>query len=398
MMSWLCCALSRTVLRLPGTCLVLFLLLVQITATRAGEQDALPVFSWDKVPVYLHFGKTTGPLTEEELKFVAKASSIVCFEKAHAMNRLGSTEAGTAHDARRLKAINPDIKVLFYWNTFLNYPLYDACDEVAKHPDWLFRDRDGELIYKTGRLEQYNLLNPQFRQWWASSAGKAVTEYGCDGIFMDATNQAKRPLWMQRGWGVGNEHLLTAAVIDMMQRAKKEMGHDSILLYNGLRSSDAGGTTTGDEYLPYADGTNVEHFTAFRSRTKESIARDIEAIRSASKSGKLVTVKGWPDPDFTWLNAAKMKRPAEQLAAEATEKMTFSLACYLIAAEENCYFCYSWGYREQHGSLIDYPQFSRPLGEPKGEAVRSGWKFTRSFEHVDVSLDLSARTAEIRWD
>lgn len=397
-MPLLCRTLSRTILRLSRTCLVISLLLAQVAATRADEHDALPVFSWDEVPVYLHFGKTSGPLTDGELKLVAKLSNLVCFEKAHAMNRLGSTEAGTAHDASRLKAINPNIKVLFYWNTFLNYALYDACDEVAKHPDWLFRDQDGELIYKTGRLEQYNLLNPQFRQWWASIAGKAVTKYGCDGIFMDATNQAKRPLWMKRGWGVGNEHLLTAAVIDMMQRAKKQMGHNSILLYNGLRSSDAGGTTAGDEYLPYADGTNVEHFTAFRSRSKESIASDIEAIRNAGKSGKLVTVKGWPDPDFTWLNADKMRLPPKQLTAEATEKMTFSLACYLIAAEENCYFCYSWGYREQHGSLIDYPQFKRPLGKPIGDAVRSGWKYTRSFEHVDVSLDLSTRTADIRWD
>ncbi len=378
-------------------CLVVSLLLALGTVVRADDQSGWPTFSWETVPVYIHFGKSSGPLTDNELKFVASTANFVCLEKGHGMSQLGSTEKGTARDAMRLKKLNPDMKVLFYWNTFLNYELYDACDEMEAHPDWLFRDRAGDLIYKTRRLEQYNLLNPEFRRWWASIAGKAVKQYGCDGIFMDAVNQAKRPLWMQRGWGPGNEPLLTDAVIDMMQRAKQEMGEGSILLYNGLRSSDTDETTTGGEYLPYADGTNVEHFTAFRSRSKESIARDIESISKAGLSGKLVVVKGWPNPDFTWLNAAKMKLPAETLAEEATEQMTFSLACYLVAAEQNCYFCYSWGYREQHGSLIDYPQFKRPLGNPTGHARRTDWTYTRSFQHAEVTVDLSNRIANILW-
>ena len=82
------------------------------------------------------------------------------------------------------------MKVLFYWNAFLNYPLYDACQTIAKHPQWIFRDKKGEPIYKVGTLEQYNLPNPEFQRWWATIARKGVTEYGCDGIFMDAVNQA----------------------------------------------------------------------------------------------------------------------------------------------------------------------------------------------------------------
>jgi len=383
--------------RLPRTPLAFVLLWTACTVTQAGERDGWPPFSWDTVPVYIHFGKDAKPLTDDELKLVARTSNFVCLEKAHATGRFRSTERGIAHDARRLKELNPNIKVLFYWNTFLNYPCYDACDEIEEHPKWLFRDKDGELIYKTGRLEQYNLLDRDFRRWWASMAGKAVKQYGCDGIFMDATNQAKRPIWMKRGWGVGNEQLLTDAVIDMMNLANKEMGDDRILLFNGIRSADADGSTAGQEYMPYADGAMVEHFTAFNSRSKESIARDIESIRKAGKSGRLVVVKGWPDPDFTWLNAAKMKLPAEQLVGEATKKMTWSLACYLVAAEENCFFCYSWGYRERHGSLVDYPQFKRRLGRPQGDAARNGWTFSRSFEHADVSVDLSTRKARIDW-
>jgi hypothetical protein len=245
------------------------------TLSHADEPLGFPKFSWDTIPVYLHFGKRTA-LTDEELKFVAETSNFVCLEKGHGSEDSGSTEKGIARDAKRLKELSPGIKVLFYWNAFLNY--------------------------KVGDLEQYNLLDPDFRRWWVSIAAKSVQEYGCDGIFMDAVNQAKRPLWMRRGWGIGNESKLTDAVTEMMQ-----------------------------------------------------------------------------------------------LANEAIDKMTFSLACYLVAAEANCYFCYSWGYRDYHGSLVDYPQFHKPLGPPHGDAVRTLWKYQRSFEHAEVTVDLATREANIQW-
>ena len=332
-----------------------------------------------------------------ELKFVAQASDFVCLEKGHGRSSSGSTEEGIALDARQLQALNPRMKVLFYWNTFLNYPLYDACQQVAQHPEWIFRDKKGQPIYKTAALEQYNLLNCEFRRWWAKIAARAVTEYGCDGIFMDAVNQAKRPIWMKRGWGQGNEPLLTQAVIEMMRLADKEMGEDALLVYNGLRSMDPAGTTTGQEYLPHASGVMVEHFTAFHSRTKESIAADIEAITAAAGMGKIVVVKGWPDPTFNWTNKEKMCIPSSVLADEARKKITFSLACFLIAAQENCYFSYSWGWREQHGSLVDYPEFHKPLGKPKSQARKEGWAYTRSYEHAHVWLNLAERRAKIDW-
>jgi hypothetical protein len=376
---------------------IIVLAIVFQFATLANGDTAKPNFSWDTVPIYIHFGKSSGLLSDSELRFVAKVSDFVCLEKGHGRGRSGSTEKGVAFDAKRLKALNPRMKVLFYWNTFLNYPLYDACQIVARHPEWIFRDKRGDPIYKTGTLEQYNLLNPEFRQWWASIAGKAVTECGCDGIFMDAVNQAKRPIWMKRGWGEGNEGILTQAVVDMMRLANRQMGEDALLVYNGIRSMDPTGTTTGTEYLPHASGVMVEHFTAFHSQSKESIAADIKAINTAASMGKTVVVKGWPDPTFNWTNKEKMRIPSNELADEARKKIIFSLACFLIAAQENCYFSYSWGWREQHGSLVDYPEFHKPLGKPMGKARKEGWVYTRSYEHASVWVDLAERRAKIDW-
>jgi hypothetical protein len=360
-------------------------------------EDRVPPFSWDTVPVYVHLGKSSGPLTDDEVRFLAGLSDFVCLEKGHGRGRFGSTEKGIAHDAKRLKAANPRMKVLFYWNTFLNYHLYDAAATVDAHPEWLFRDRRGAPIYKTGKLEQYNLLDPGFRGWWASVAGRAVTEHGCDGIFMDAVDQAKRRAWMKRGWGEGREPELTRAACDMMDRARRAMGGGGILLYDGIRSKDGAERTTGEEYLPHADGVNVEHFAAFGSRSAESIARDIAAIARAGLAGKIVTVKGWPGPDLSWRNAEWMKLPPDERAEEARRKITFPLACFLVAARERSYFCYSWGYREGHGGLVDYPELRRPLGEPEGDAMSEGRVYTRSFARASVRVDISTREARIDW-
>jgi hypothetical protein len=92
-----------------------------------------------------------------------------------------------------------------------------------------------------------------------------------------------------------------------------------------------------------------------------------------------------------------MKLPADELAAEARKRITFPLACFLVAARERSYFCYSWGYREGHGSLVDFPELRLPLGAPEGEAVREGMVYRRSYARASVRVDISKRSATIDW-
>lgn len=352
-----------------------------------------PRFSWSTVPVYIHFGKTPAALTDAEVNSIAGVSDFVCLEKGHARTQFGSTEAGISNDAARLRAANPDMKIIYYWNSFLNYRLYNACSNVDLNPAWILRDTNGLPVYKTDDLEQYNILNADFRQWWAQEAGKGVMLYGCDGLFADAVTQPLRAVWMPY-WAPAGSNDLISATCDQLTRARTAAGPNSLVIYNGIRSL-SGDATEGLDYLPHADGVTVEHFTAFACTNKEFIARDVEMISSIGKSGKVVIVKGWPDPDFTWLNTNKMAMPYTDLVIEARNKIAFSLACYLVAAQPYSYFCYSWGYRENHGSLADFPEYRMPLGKPLGDAVRNGWVYTRSFEHLTVTVDIENRTTAI---
>ena len=94
-----------------------------------------PSFSWDKVPVYIHSGNNLG-LSDEDVEFIATHCDFYCFEKNHGLSTHGSAEAGHEFDAQRIKAINPDIHLLYYWNTFLDYPFTLAHDVYESHPEW----------------------------------------------------------------------------------------------------------------------------------------------------------------------------------------------------------------------------------------------------------------------
>jgi hypothetical protein len=47
--------------------------------------------------------------------------------------------------------------------------------------------------------------------------------------------------------------------------------------------------------------------------------------------------------------------------------------------------------------LETYPEFDRPLGPPKGDAVWQGLTATREFAHASVWVDLNAKQARIDW-
>lgn len=118
-----------------------------------NDNSKYPEFSWDKVPVAFHFGNSK-LMTAEEAKFVASHSNFICLEKGHAYQQFGSTEKGIEMEARQLKKLNPKMKVIFYWNTFLDYNMYKAHKAYEKHPDWWLRKQNGELDLKNNKLKR----------------------------------------------------------------------------------------------------------------------------------------------------------------------------------------------------------------------------------------------------
>ena len=371
----------------PNTTIILIVtaLLAQISANHAA--DAMPTFSWDHVPVYAHVGKRADDFTAEELDFLAKHFDFITIEKDQASGKHGSTEAGFTVAAREIKARNPNAKVLFYWNASLDTSSgrgdYQAMQTFPV--DAYLKNGEGKPVMRRKTVPNYDLTRQDVRDWWSDAAAKAVREYGADGIFADAMGQ-------DRAKGMSDEQFtaLVAARVALLDETRRKIGPDKLLVYNGLMKDDP------KKLLQFADGAMIERFGHFDTgSSKEQIAAFFEATHAAAQDGKIVVLKGWPG--FSYREPEVNKTPHDELVLLAKERITFSLACFLVAAEPNCYFCYTWGYREKHGTFDWYPEFDKPLGPPQGEAKKDGWTYQREFAHASVSLNLETRTTKIEW-
>lgn len=361
------------------------LLLAPLAALPATE--AFPPFSWDHVPVYAHVGKTSDDFTPEQLDFLAKHFNFITIEKAQAAHKHGSTEAGFAVAVREIKRRNPHAKVLYYWNASLDTSGTRGDYQAMKTfpAGGFLKDGNGKTVMRRGSVPNYDLTRQDVRDWWSDAAAKAVRENGADGIFADAMSQNK-----DKGLDDKKITALLAARVALLEETRRKIGPAKQIIYNGLMKDDP------KKLLQHADGAMIESFDHPNyGDSKEQLAEFFKATHAAAQDGKIVILKGWPG--FSWRQKDIMQKPRAELLRMSRERITFPLACYLVAAEPNVYFCYTWGYREMHGTFDWYPEFDKPLGPPLGEAKKTGWLYEREFAHASVSVNIETKAARIDW-
>jgi hypothetical protein len=375
--------------------LISFCFCIAVGGVLNAQKKVYPKFSWEKVPVTFHFRKVDTLLTKQEAEFIAAKTSLITFEKAHALGKGGklNTEESIIHDARVLKRINPEIKVFFYWNALLDYPFYKASYEFNSKPNWWLKKEDGTLDIKSNSLKKYDLTDVKLREWWVNVVKKNIDNDFIDGVFIDALNQVKADFNIK---SLGEEKFneMNSAVDQLMKETREKIGVNKMILWNGIRSTPH--KTVGNDYLNETDAVMIEHFGAFHSATPETMASDLDKMHEAGKAKKIVIFKGWPG--FTWLDKEDMALPLETKRQIAKSNIEFPLAAFLIAAQEHAYFVYNWGYRMDFGGLEWYPEYDKPLGKPLGDFTKKGFIYTREFEHASVYLDLKeTQKSKISW-
>ena len=360
--------------------LFIFILAVVSLASLQGK-EGYPPFSWDRLPVYAHFG-VDPEMTPEQYDFIAEHFSFVTMSAGRVRDNV---ELVLTEACAELKKRNPEMTVLFYWASDGSHPPFTASQ--ASFPEGgtleVARKRPG------GRTSDvFDRSSADVRAWWASVAAQAVNEYGFDGIFADGTHAVSArslngPISDSRLYSVNQ------GMHAMLAETQVAMGGDKLIIFNALHGDD------GYEYMPVTDGAMIDRFDRDDVQTKETMAADLESMRQAGRDGKIICFKAWPD--FNMRNKEIMKRPYDELAELAGEQITFPLASFLVAAGPNCYFQYTWGWLANTGTLVPFPEFDKPIGEPMGEAIRDGWTYRREFENVSVFVDLESRTAQIDW-
>ena len=221
-------------------------------------------------------------------------------------------------------------------------------------------------------------------------------------------HQASRP---------GGQHHALRGRLQNVDSEARQQGHP---LYQGVLEIQFAGHAAGrdlgdsgadgrhfrqfvDHFLADADAFMFEHYNDTLT-TQQAILKDWKQLEQISRAGKISVYRMRPDlRDTKFANASyndKYIWQHKEIGEKSKQLFTFPLACFLIGAQPHSYFCYNWGWGLTTGPLVDYPEFKRPLGNPKGNRVRKsaeGWIFTREFEHASVWLDLDKRQAKIDW-
>ena len=128
------------------------------------------------------------------------------------------------------------------------------------------------------------------------------------------------------------------------------------------------------------------------------------AFQEAARQGFLIAFTaglGEEASDEVGKNLQRTDEIRKSLTGEeaAARRFNYLLAIFLICAEKQSYFCAHDGYDAKTSKvwMKHPPEFERPLGAPKGPAVRAGYVYTREFAHASVRLDLETQTGKIDW-
>lgn len=320
--------------------------------TQAKLDNAFPNFSWDRVPRTMLVRKASQSFTADEAERIANHYDFVVLEKAN-----GGIN-GYYDKAAALKAYNPDIKVVFYWNSRIYYGHNNVDDSINDNWDEYI---DPDFTIRDG-LSTYQQNNPDLIDWWVgvcnkmmgleagyASNGTALQPSPIDGTFIDKT-------------GVPSY---------MLQPLYEGATDDKFIMNNNAGNRNR---------LPYLDGTYREGWSDGGSSSGVA-----EAIAIAQESGRNQKLTMLRNPT----SGLKNKREME-------DAVDYVLGVYLSYAEEYAYF-----YHQQSVDATDsdwqwltdyYDQFQRPLGQPLGDAIKDNYIYSRSFEHCDLYLDLDTDT------
>jgi hypothetical protein len=381
------------------------LILLAISVSRAAEPppskppaqavcDHLPVFSWDTVSRALAVHKPTR-WTDEDYTRIARSDFLQTVDKEQAL-------------AAEVKRFNPNITVLAYKNLVIHHagttdPLF------LDHPDWFLHSRGKPELHGAGKIKHplYDLRNPEVREYWVQDVDRILNIPVFDGIFLDAYAKVMDYTPVKRAAGQDPPVDFIAGYHQMMEEHVKRSGATRKLrIGNFLRAQWP--DCAVPEVLKYLDGSYLEWFEHYAQLPKhlqsyeEYLAAGILAVQQVAKAGKVIILhlEGQDDQDI------RLTTDGADTAAAADSRgiyknLQYKLAIFLICAERYSYFQYQGAYKatkDFQAWAPDFPEFSKPLGPPKGPAVRNGFTYTRDFEYASVWLDLRKRQGRITWN
>ena len=374
------------------------------------------------------------------------AHTIVSSYAGVALNMNPFDPSLTVQQARILKKINPKFKFLVYQNAELGPLTKESKRIINAHPEWWCRDDDGVPL-KTSQGYKLNQTRADVRTWYNNYP---MTVFGpdakdlLDGMFNDGM-----------GYSPGGLHNTALARHDAWFDGKMKLADEARALYGGLNGGEVWGNGALGVTARYHNFTYKGHLVDWRTSMDhldtgflegagsfwyentttgewipEFFQLFLEGVINASSAGKSVVLHFSPgtsyppflhfpqkaNPAFnqfialTFEGSRKTPATADEARQAAADVLVQALAPFLIVANEHVFLQYAWFYEVQDGNIpcpsgVEcgmpsswYPEFSRPLGPPRGPAERNGFVWTREFEHASVYVDARSRSSsKITW-
>lgn len=360
-----------------------------------------PEFSWDKMPLYMHVRKSSA-FTNDEIQFLA-GFPLITLEKSTGYLTYGSNEEGTIEAAKAIKSINPNTKILYYKNVVINWGNYEEDENFLKeHPEAILTNDEGEIaLMPNGTTGFFDISKEYVRDYWLSHVSKVAESSFIDGLFMDANIKVLVPSFFSSRVGDEKQQQIERGYFSMMQDLNTQIGDDNLLLANIIRVRPEF-EDSGREFLNYFQGSYLEGFDSenFGMSYADYLATGMEAFQKSAREGEVIAMSiGLGES----LDSAEIGfddvRGSVELNEDLSARLDYLLAIFLVCAEEYSYVYPHDGFNSLTSTtwLKTFSQYEKNLGEPKGYAIRDGYIYTRSFEHLDVWLDIENQTAQLNW-
>ena len=366
------------------------------------KQNFMPAFSWDTIPRYAHIRKVE-KFTEEELEYLA-TFPLITLEKTTGSKSYGSTERGSIEAARAIKRINPNSKVLFYRNVLVHYGGYQFDEDLSKIRSPFLENKSGQDKLVRGRVQAYDLSNPQIVDWWVTSMAEVCNDDSIDGLFLDG-NIKVLSSYLQNELPSGKKQQVIDGFEQMITQTRQALKPGKLMIANILRARFRDG---GMEHIGPFDGSYLEGFehpVAGMTRA-DYVAKGIQTARKAAEQGKVIAMTLNINRSRLDANVDEQSSVLASIEDVSQERLNYCVALFLIIAERYSYLDIHDGYdvnpKDERGAvsklwLHTFPQYTKPLGPPKGPPKQDGYRYTREFEHASVKLDIESATAEIQW-
>lgn len=346
-----------------------------------------PPLTIDRINKFIWVSKAGAQFTSTEFNNLAQKYDLVVLGNAHDNYLMD----GYNEVARRLTALNSNIKVFPYYNTPRRFDIINS--GTGFNDAWYLRDLSGNLVYDGGDTshQYYDLSNANYRAWAVNFISNWVSSAPFAGIALDDANPQTLQEWKDK---IGNAkaNAWNAGRVQFVQQVKQALG-SKLVIYNGI-------TSQYTEFLDNdsADGALNEAYCYNRNGQnflpKSEIVSDTSLMINQGNRGKILLEKVNLNP-----NPNKFPDVSPPPESEKRHISRFCLAAFLMGHVPNASFYKAGpGYRVDLGEIdVNALEVDLNLGAPVGNRSLDNLVYKREFQNglIYVNLEDTQQTVTV---